>query len=46
MSTESRTQFSRLLWGGYGQIVRVLWWLRWPIAGLTAAVIVIKIIKH
>jgi hypothetical protein len=46
MSTGSRAEFSRLLCGGYGYILRMLWWMRWPILGLVGAMIAIKIIKH
>ena len=46
MSIESRAEFSRLLWEGYGRITRMLWFLRWPILGLVATVITIKMIKH
>jgi hypothetical protein len=46
MSIENRTEFSRRLWGGYGHILRILWWLRWPVLGLVAVIAAIKIIQH
>ena len=46
MSTGSKAEFSRRLWAGYGNILRTLWWLRWPVSGLVAVIVAIKIIKH
>ena len=41
-----KVEFKRLLWGGYGQVLRILWWLRWAILGLVVTIIALKVIKH
>ena len=42
MTTRSigRSEFSDLLWSGYGLIIRGLWWLRWPFLVLGVAAII------
>lgn len=45
MSIGSRAEVSRLLWGGYGHVLWILWWLRWAIEGLVVTIITLKVIK-